>query len=438
MKVLGIKAKAGATLMIGAGALLFLYSEESFNDGNGSALPTRTLVGGTSCSSRRGADLGSGGRWEKNPQAGPLMQYGLPWSPVVMGRGTLVKADELHLEGWATDPSNHLPSLRSTKYRDPSTYVWRDDPSTEEECGPMVPLNGDAFCDTTIRLGIGKVMFLGDSLSKYHSVALMNQIRASEGATSMPDNGGYYASHTCSGRHTVKIVFITNKLLMEKSSPAVPDTMKHTWDPLPWKEEYMSGALSGGGTDSSLRTLLIVNTGAHHGKFKDYTYVNKAIDDFLSDVKTKFHRPKDIVVLRTTPPGHPACEKMDHPFENEAEREEFITSLTKDDTPEAQEWKKKLKLYQWDKYEKMNEHLREAVRMYNKDDSHSGPSNVHLLDVSHMTNLRPDGHMGGIDNKNPNKKVDCLHYSLPGPIDWWSNLLFANLADLPTHITRLR
>ena len=61
-----------------------------------------------------------------------------------------------------------------------------------------------------------------------------------------------------------------------------------------------------------------------------------------------------------------------------------------------------------------------------------------------MTVLRPDGHLTGVDNsieefltvkcKNCRKfnkrKEDCLHYSLPGPIDWWSHLMFSNLKDI--------
>ncbi|KAL7538462.1 hypothetical protein ACHAXR_008572 [Thalassiosira sp. AJA248-18] len=39
-----------------------------------------------------------------------------------------------------------------------------------------------------------------------------------------------------------------------------------------------------------------------------------------------------------------------------------------------------------------------------------------------MTILRPDGH------RTPNK--DCLHYLLPGPVDWWNHLLFSNLLEL--------
>ena len=42
---------------------------------------------------------------------------------------------------------------------------------------------------------------------------------------------------------------------------------------------------------------------------------------------------------------------------------------------------------------------------------------IELLDVYPMTVLRRDGHTGGIDCADCGRD-DCLHYSLPGPIDW--------------------
>jgi hypothetical protein len=43
---------------------------------------------------------------------------------------------------------------------------------------------------------------------------------------------------------------------------------------------------------------------------------------------------------------------------------------------------------------------------------------VMLLDVSPMTEVRGDGH------RPPG---DCLHYNLPGVVDYWNHLLFSSL-----------
>lgn len=36
--------------------------------------------------------------------------------------------------------------------------------------------------------------------------------------------------------------------------------------------------------------------------------------------------------------------------------------------------------------------------------------------------------VGGADCKDC-KRNDCLHYSLPGPIDYWNHLMLSNLVD---------
>ena len=45
----------------------------------------------------------------------------------------------------------------------------------------------------------------------------------------------------------------------------------------------------------------------------------------------------------------------------------------------------------------------------------------HLLDTYTMTALRPDGHL--------RPPADCLHYQLPSVVDWWHHLLATLLAD---------
>ncbi|KAA8520723.1 hypothetical protein F0562_015005 [Nyssa sinensis] len=62
--------------------------------------------------------------------------------------------------------------------------------------------------------------------------------------------------------------------------------------------------------------------------------------------------------------------------------------------------------------------------------------NLKLLDTSHLSLLRPDGHPGVYRQfqpfaKDKNAKVqnDCLHWCLPGPIDSWNDLLMQMLVD---------
>ena len=59
-----------------------------------------------------------------------------------------------------------------------------------------------------------------------------------------------------------------------------------------------------------------------------------------------------------------------------------------------------------------------------------------LLDIHHLSLLRPDGHPGPYMkfhpfDKDKNAKVqnDCLHWCLPGPIDTWNDLMMEMLIN---------
>ena len=54
---------------------------------------------------------------------------------------------------------------------------------------------------------------------------------------------------------------------------------------------------------------------------------------------------------------------------------------------------------------------------------------IEALDVVPMTVLRRDGHMGDEFRPRAIPEGDCLHYALPGPVDWWNHLLFNNVKD---------
>jgi len=55
---------------------------------------------------------------------------------------------------------------------------------------------------------------------------------------------------------------------------------------------------------------------------------------------------------------------------------------------------------------------------------------IEVLDIMPMTILRRDGHISDEFRPATVPDGDCLHYALPGPIDWWNHLLFSNLKDI--------
>lgn len=424
----GLGRAATSLVLVIVGVLCFLSeNDEGTSGGRATVIDERLRK---RCASRRGA---TGGRWEKNLHAAPLMQYyGLRWSGVHRPMWGFTYSDQLHEADESSGPRV------KTKFRPPSTYVWRDEAKTEDECGPILPLNRDEFCDTAYRLGLDRILFVGDSLTLYQGFALLKQVGAEEPASSDGGDGWMVTQRCIDGfqrgpkkgrRRVITIQFVRNDWLADESSPLVPKGVKAKAQLRPWMETYLSME----DEDASAKTLLVVNSGAHYAGDTVPPY-EQVIDAFLRDVGTKLHRPNDIVVVRTTPAGHPSCEKADRPYASHEEFEEARKNVTEGNDRASRLWQESMKRYGWDVYGDMNAHVREAVGRYNaKESDGGGPAEIHLLDVTSMTELRPDGHIGGPDNLDPwKKKTDCLHYTLPGPVDWWNNLMFANLADLPS------
>ena len=134
-------------------------------------------------------------------------------------------------------------------------------------------------------------------------------------------------------------------------------------------------------------------------------------------------RNDDILFIRTTAPGHEDCQKYSEPFPN---HESYLaTNPTKEH------------FYKWDKFSLYNDYLatlldlRRRERMQNETFQKSTPQ-TELLDIFYMTVLRPDGHISGPEctNERCKTKIDCLHYNLPGPLDWWNHLLFSHLQSV--------
>jgi len=120
---------------------------------------------------------------------------------------------------------------------------------------------------------------------------------------------------------------------------------------------------------------------------------------------------KDIVWFRTSVPGHKDCDAENlSPFKT---YDEYVPTITE--------------VYSWDKFIDYNDYASRVIRERSKKNNLKGPA-IDILDVYPMTVLRPDGHAGGADCVNCGRD-DCLHYSLPGPVDWWNHLMLSNLVD---------
>lgn len=136
-------------------------------------------------------------------------------------------------------------------------------------------------------------------------------------------------------------------------------------------------------------TLLVTNMGMHS---KTYAHYQRDFDAFVETVEG-LNRSLDLVVYRTSVPGHAHCEDQKAPF---ATSEEFHVA----------------NVYNWAEVVLYNKYSRHQLS--NLVTAKSGEVNGvswMLLDVYPITILRPDGHL--VENNG-----DCLHYKVPGVPDW--------------------
>jgi len=289
-------------------------------------------------------------------------------------------------------------------YRLPTTYKWVD--KLHPQCQTQT-VNLEGLCDVMQRLGMGRVLFLGDSLT-YHAAQSMHKLL---GATDDADKGngrekGFTYDFQCpSNGHKIVLQLIRNDELNNidegpKNNKPNCDGAGYCW---PWVEDYVSNPLP---------TVVVANTGGHIQSIDKF---RAAFDSFVETIDS-VSRPNDIVFFRTSVPGHRDCmSKSIEPYMNFREYQERET-----------------KKWNWDMYAKHNHYVdRSLINRYARNENKA--AHIELLDVYPMTVLRPDGHASSADCEyNCGRLDDCLHYSLPGPVDWWNHLLYSNLIDIAT------
>lgn len=192
----------------------------------------------------------------------------------------------------------------------------------------------------------------------------------------------------------------------------------------PWHRSYQDyyNNRNNGTSTRNQRTLLILNQGAH---FHSIGTFKRSLDQFVSIFKD-IGRPDDILVYRSTAPGHQDC------FDEAPVSS--VVNMTYDIFLQRYATTK----YDWHLFDEYNQYARRTlekefasrlttprsntdVSTANTNNTKLGSVHFHYLNVYNMTVLRPDQHV---------QANDCLHYMLPGPVDFWNHLLFTNLQDI--------
>jgi hypothetical protein len=291
-------------------------------------------------------------------------------------------------------------------YRLATTFRWVDD------LCPVHTIQRNTFCETMQSLRLTRIYFVGDSLAMQMAQSLWKLLGNVDEPFFANETVSQYKFHwnrtiECSVNYLIEIVHTRNDMIDDNDEMDLPSRTTETDFNcaktefcMPWLRHYDTYRGEGG-------TLLIANAGPHVHDFETY---RKLIVEFFQYIDLYQTNPNDIVVFRTTPPGHPRCEEA-NVLTPLTSYEEYLT-----------------------KYFVANEFSYHLFPLYNRIAEQEArkrhKDNIQVLDVVPMTVLRPDGHVSSPQKCRFCADHDCLHYILPGPPDWWNHLLYSNLINL--------
>ena len=167
-----------------------------------------------------------------------------------------------------------------------------------------------------------------------------------------------------------------------------------------------------------------MNTGYHWGSdWEGYIANFQNFVGKLDEMATaNALRATDVIMFRTSIPGHKECDLHNNPY---AHYGEYCPRIVN-----GAFW------HWWGELPPYNDYAIRIINEWNLLNTVKTGPNIELLDPWYMSVLRPDGHLSGSD-AGPNCSIDpqeCMLYSLPGPVDWWNHLLLMQLTDIGTHL----
>lgn len=290
-----------------------------------------------------------------------------------------------------------------------------DDEYDELSC-QISAVNRALFCSTMEKLKISRIFAVGDSLTFGQMFSLMRLI----GIDPPPpcEHGCTVKVNICDAYHPLEIIFRRENVganFMFKTAKTMHRSEIHHFGPegayctenpnpkdvmsydefCPWQLDYNTT------TSGNTRTLLLLNQGAH---FHSVTSFRNSFDHFVQAFNQIAH-PRDIVVFRSSVPGHKDCW-------DEFEKGIDAIDMTHDKFLDRYGITK----YDWNLFDVYNRYAKDAMATNLTTTVRSL-----YLNVYNMTVLRADAHVSS---------TDYLHYMHPGPVDFWNHMLFSNLVDL--------
>jgi len=300
----------------------------------------------------------------------------------------------------------HYKPSDQNPYRASTTYKWQEYSFLRCQLDYIKSHN---ICQLLQSLNLKRVLFVGDSLQYNMALSFMMLLKGTA-----PLEIPFSVKFSClldSGKSTslpeYEVSYIRNDELVENDKPVdINKKIKNCNDYCyPWIDAY----------NSSLKnTLLVLNTGPHYLSLEKFASAVNNVTQTLINLKRK----DDVVIFRTTAPGHDECTKYDAPFQT---YKDYLATIQPD----------KHHIYSWDKFALYNRYLADILEKHRFSNLNQETPTIELLDIFMMTVLRPDGHVSGTECQSINcLRSDCLHYNLPGAIDWWNQLMFNHLKSL--------
>lgn len=318
-----------------------------------------------------------------------------------------------------------------------NAFVWQPSPACR---APRV--DAARFADGL--KGGRRLVIIGDSLSKQHAISLLCLLYPAIDlpATRRLRTGADFA-HAFVLEHGGVVQFIFNDRLLEiaasqpgsggaaggSRSIAPVATGSHGRNPTlaATSVRYVEQPVSRDGTRNGRRfeswsrrirfgpsgraDVIVLNTGAHWPLQHEAAYrsMSHSVLAFLLDRDKATERFEGTVLYRTN--FLPGCSSARHP------------------TPAAPRAALAQSSYNWAALSRYD-HIwaqtidERAAAGVERDDAATMKAEVGILNVSHLTSLRGDGHCEDCAAPGGAKEgSDCLHYCLPGPVDVWSALL---------------
>lgn len=327
-------------------------------------------------------------------------------------------------DNWHVAEHKFKSTSSAFPYRWATTWRWDD-----ANC-PVQEISYDSFCRVCWELNLTRFLFVGDSLSVQFLFSLLSLI-------GYPPKNGQFSFRGMLKPFTIPCRFHDNQAIVTREFQTTLWMYRRSpvGDLVQLRDEAQSRQFTKYHdflVKNPNRTAIVANTGAWINTMEDYREAFGSLLEWLDSVEDK---SKVLAFFRPTLPGHLHCRPRGNDTEKEVynwtdpvdlqqppyrDYDEYLQT-TQEIIKTARKQNETLNAFNWLEIESFNDYSKDVLRhnrSNDKDEDRFLP--IHWLNVFNSTILRRDGHVGF---------NDCLHYSVPGPTDWWVHFFHSMLWD---------